>query len=169
MIEKTKITYHVCMDGWYFHHRHHPTHTHTHHIFLSNPTMSLVRFIRNMISSGRRFPRNLYYLNDAKPAGRLMGEDELGNKYYESTEEIWARQRWVESPSNDFDPSSVSAKWHAWLHRIIDTSTEPTHPMTNRWLAPHTPNYTGTPGAYRPYNTTAPKIQAWQGKPTERV
>ncbi|RKP07777.1 NADH ubiquinone oxidoreductase subunit NDUFA12-domain-containing protein [Thamnocephalis sphaerospora] len=131
--------------------------------------MSLARFIRNALSSGKRFPRNFYFLNDSKPGGRLVGTDEFGNRYYEETDtEIWVRQRWVESPSNDFDPSTIPAKWHYWIHRIGDEAAVNESAMANKWLAKHTPNYTGTPGAYRSFNTTAPKIQTWEPMATPR-
>ncbi|KAI8048384.1 NDUFA12-domain-containing protein [Syncephalis plumigaleata] len=132
--------------------------------------MSLVRFVRNALKSGRRFPWTFYTVTDAKPPGHLIGTDHFGNRYYEDTDtEIWARQRWVESPSSNFDPSQVPAEWHSWLHRISDKRTAPTHEtMMNRWLMKHTPNYTGTARAYRPYNTTAPKIQSWEPEVTPR-
>jgi NADH:ubiquinone oxidoreductase subunit len=54
--------------------------------------MSLVRFVRNAIQSGRRFPWTFYTLTDAKPAGRLVGTDQFGNRYYEDTNtEVWGK------------------------------------------------------------------------------
>ena len=41
----------------------------------------------------------------------------------------------------------------------------PTHISPQPWVE----NLTGTRGAYRPYNTAKPKIEAWQPRTASRV
>ncbi len=78
--------------------------------------------------------------------GRLVGEDEFGNKYYETAD---GARRWV-IYADEAEASSVPADWHGWLHRTYDKP--PTEePLTRRdWEKPHRPNMTGTDEAYRP-------------------
>ena len=33
-----------------------------------------------------------------------------------------------------------------------------------KWMVDHSENMSGTPGAYMPYSTTRPKIEAWDPK-----
>ncbi|CAG9466645.1 unnamed protein product [Pedinophyceae sp. YPF-701] len=50
-----------------------------------------------------------------------VGEDELGNKYYEKPEEQWSRHRIVlYKDSNGYDATHVPVPWHAWLHHMRD-------------------------------------------------
>ncbi len=78
--------------------------------------------------------------------GRLIGEDSLGNRYYERPGRPFSR-RWVVY-AGMADPSAVPPEWHAWLHHITEAPLrdEPAYP----WRRPPRPNLTGTPLAYRP-------------------
>lgn len=53
----------------------------------------------------------------------LVGEDRMGNRYYEikGVLETQSRMRWVE-PANTktYDGSAVPPEWHNWLHRMTD-------------------------------------------------
>ena len=83
--------------------------------------------------------------------GRLVGADELGNRYYTERRPPRGRRakRWVLYASED-EASRVPPGWHAWLHhsREAPPSTRPL--VTQAWEKPHLPNLTGTAAAYRP-------------------
>lgn len=69
--------------------------------------------------------------------------------------------------------SQVEPGWHAWLGELVDTPPNRTkienltvraYPtVTERYW-----NFTGTNGAYKPYNTTKDKVTPWQPKVVER-
>jgi NADH dehydrogenase (ubiquinone) 1 alpha subcomplex subunit 12 len=100
----------------------------------------------------------------------------FGNKFYENTEEdeIHLRTRWVIYKERYYDMSQIEPAWHGWLGDLVDTPPNQTkaenltvrsYPVaTERFL-----NFTGTRGAYRPYNTTKPKVTPWQPKVGERL
>ncbi len=84
-------------------------------------------------------------------AGREVGADQFGNRYYERRggHKSTRRKRWVVY-NGLAEPSKVPPEWHGWLHY--------THPLppTRRsvshhvWEKPPLPNLTGTPHAYVP-------------------
>jgi NADH:ubiquinone oxidoreductase subunit len=78
--------------------------------------------------------------------GRQVGEDAMGNRYYESRN--GAGRRWViyNGPN---DASRVAAEWHGWLHHTHDAIPDD-GPAPRAWEADYTPNATGTAAAYRP-------------------
>lgn len=79
--------------------------------------------------------------------GEFVGEDEVGNRYYQ--ERGGKRRRWV-IYNGEADGSRATATWHGWLHYRVDTPPNK-EPYTARpWEAPYQPNLTGTPAAYRP-------------------
>lgn len=55
--------------------------------------------------------------------GKLIGIDELGNKYYESSHKRWFKKhnRWVIYSKNNFFIANISSKWFKWLHYLSDT------------------------------------------------
>lgn len=83
--------------------------------------------------------------------GRLVGQDEFGNRYYQTRD---GKRRWV-IYNGVAEASSVTAEWHGWLHHTFP------HPPTRSplpqkpWEKPHKPNLTGTPEAYRPKGSIA--------------
>ena len=91
-----------------------------------------------------------------------------GNKYWENLNEQYGRTRWVDFKQHDYDSSQIDPIWHAWLAhtRQEPPSTDPVAQSFERpWQTvsalsnqPTYENYTGTRGAFRTYNTTAPKI-----------
>jgi NADH:ubiquinone oxidoreductase subunit len=129
---------------------------------------SLIRTIRNIINIGpKRYWNQLNTIGDAK-AGKLIGEDSYGNKYYENDyeDEIHLRTRWVEyKDGREFNISQVEPAWHFWLGYGVDLPPNQTpKEFTSIRAYPtskHTPAFTGTPGAYIPYNTVKPKISSW--------
>lgn len=90
--------------------------------------------------------------------GKLVGEDEFGNKYYctKRKEDGFhvgkpkTERRWVVYKGMD-EPSKVPPEWHGWLHYIFDdipTSGKPK--KKHKWQKNYTPNLTGTKNAYFP-------------------
>ncbi len=84
--------------------------------------------------------------------GRLVGEDEQGNRYYEQKKLRTGqthRRRWV-IYNGLAEATRVPADWHAWLHHIVvDPPT--TAPFKRQpWEKDHKANPTGTPCAHKP-------------------
>lgn len=76
--------------------------------------------------------------------GTRVGEDELGNIYYQH-----GRRRWV-IYRGESDASSVPPEWHGWLHHIWEEPPSE-KPVPNKpWEKEHLPNLTGTAAAYAP-------------------
>ena len=81
---------------------------------------------------------------------RRVGEDELGNVYYEGGRAVdGTPQRWVIYNGSN-DASRVPPEWFSWLHKQIDDVPEHAMPAPRHWQKPMVPNMTGTPLAYRP-------------------
>ncbi len=83
--------------------------------------------------------------------GRLVGEDESGNKYYVNET---GDRRWV-IYAGETEASTVSPDWHGWLHHTFDEIPSETPLPRQAWEKPHKPNLTGTPGAYHPPGSLA--------------
>ncbi|EIW67271.1 NADH dehydrogenase (ubiquinone) 1 alpha subcomplex 12 [Tremella mesenterica] len=129
--------------------------------------MSLARTIKNIRQVGlKQWFRDMTYIGDAK-AGRLVGQDAMGNKYYENLnphDEVPGRGRWIEYSQDDFNASQATPEWHSWLHGIrhLPPTEDPIVQQSRPpWLASYKENLTGTRAAYKPYSTTPPKLQAW--------
>ena len=82
--------------------------------------------------------------------GQLVGEDELGNRYYA---ERGGERRWV-IYQDLAEASKVSADWHGWLHHTVNEPPTEIGYRPKSWQKPHRPNMTGTPEAYRPPGST---------------
>lgn len=84
--------------------------------------------------------------------GRKVGEDEFGNRYYESRDTVsydGRKRRWV-IYNGYADASKVPPDWHGWLHYTFDELPSET-PLTRKvWEKDYLPNLTGTPMAWRP-------------------
>lgn len=57
--------------------------------------------------------------------GTLVGEDSLGNKYYENMDYQSGRHRWVvykdvEQGWSTYNAAAVPAEWHGWLNHVDD-------------------------------------------------
>lgn len=78
--------------------------------------------------------------------GRNVGEDALGNRYFEDQD---GKKRWViyNGPN---DASRIPPEWHGWMHGTHDGDPESFLPPERKWEAEATPNLTGTSAAYRP-------------------
>ncbi|KAJ3539256.1 hypothetical protein NM688_g6391 [Phlebia brevispora] len=132
--------------------------------------VSLHRYIRSIRRVGiKEWWHQLQYIGDAK-SGTLKGKDQFGNRYFENMnpeEEIPGRHRWVDFAQHDYNATQVPAEWHAWLQHIRKDPPIEDRVMQNLsppWKGPWVENLTGTRGAYKPYNTTKPKIEPWQPK-----
>jgi NADH:ubiquinone oxidoreductase subunit len=99
-----------------------------------------------------------------------MGDDALGNVYYEGGIGADGRtRRWVIYPGSN-DASRVPPEWFAWLHHQLDGVPDQVMPPARAWQKPAVPNLTGTPLAYRPKGalekggqraTSAGDYEAW--------
>ena len=91
--------------------------------------------------------------------GKLIGTDDLGNKYYESK----SGKRWV-IYSNTIDASKIPVEWYSWIH-FIKNKIEDTHDLKKYdWQKNHLSNQTGTNKAYNPKknkNATKKKYKSW--------
>ncbi|KAK4082802.1 uncharacterized protein Triagg1_1692 [Trichoderma aggressivum f. europaeum] len=121
-------------------------------------TMStLPRTLGNLRKIGiKEYFRQMLYIGDTKH-GTLIGQDRFGNKYYENLEELPLRTRWVDYVKHDYDAAQIEPGWHAWISYSVDKP-----PTQDSLIATGTrhfepalpkPNFTGTRGAYKPYNT----------------
>ena len=82
--------------------------------------------------------------------GTKVGEDEIGNIYYEGGKDTDGfTRRWV-IYAGQSEGSAVGAGWHGWLHHRVDTPPSQEEYTNREWQKPHQENLTGTPGAYRP-------------------
>jgi NADH:ubiquinone oxidoreductase subunit len=84
--------------------------------------------------------------------GRLVGEDEFGNRYYVQTRGIGPLgepSRWV-TYAKLSEPSQVPAAWHGWLHHTVDEPPTDESYQPRPWQLKHQMNLTGTARAYRP-------------------
>lgn len=84
--------------------------------------------------------------------GRLVGEDQFGNRYYEEKTASGAngvKRRWV-IYKGYADASMVPSDWHGWLHHTFEEAPSETPLPRRAWEQDHQPNMTGTLHAYRP-------------------
>ncbi|KAL1968971.1 hypothetical protein VTN77DRAFT_805 [Rasamsonia byssochlamydoides] len=134
---------------------------------------TITRTLRNLWRIGfKEFGHQMQYIGDTK-AGRLVGTDRYGNKYYENwEEELPLRTRWIDYKEKELDPSQTDPGWHAWLAYMVDappTQDKILQTAVRKWELPELrPNMTLTRAAYKPYSTTRPKIEAWQPVAAER-
>lgn len=78
--------------------------------------------------------------------GVKVGEDDLGNIYYETRD---AKRRWVIF-NGPIEGSRVPPEWHGWLHHTF-AETPVKAPFEHKsWEKPHRENMTGTQQAYAP-------------------
>lgn len=82
--------------------------------------------------------------------GTRVGQDALGNVYFQGGAQPDGRpRRWV-MYSGSNDPSRIPPEWYGWLLGQIDDVPDRVLPPPKPWIAPPTPNLTGTALAYRP-------------------
>lgn len=93
---------------------------------------------------------------DVTRRGRLVGEDEQGNRYYEERRPSLEgrKRRWV-LYKGLAEISRVPPGWRGWLNYVIDEPPSVRPLPTKSWEQPHVPNLTGTVRAYRPKGSLA--------------
>jgi NADH:ubiquinone oxidoreductase subunit len=107
--------------------------------------------------------------------GELVGEDELGNRYYRTKggkidPYFGHERRWV-IYAGEAEASAIPPGWHGWMHHRTDVPPSQEKGYTPwPWQKPHRPNPTGTPAAHRPQGSIlgsgkpagAAGYRAWQ-------
>lgn len=91
--------------------------------------------------------------------GVFVGEDTLGNRYYEAKDDrdsydVGRKRRWV--VYNGYaEASKIPPEWHGWMHYTWDEPPTKAPVLRRAWELDHQPNLTGTPLAYRPKGSIA--------------
>jgi len=76
--------------------------------------------------------------------GKLVGQDQFGNKYYSNSR----GKRWV-IYKNIVESSKIPPEWHSWIHSL--TRNKPADVRNNfPWQKEHKENLTGTSKAHKP-------------------
>jgi NADH:ubiquinone oxidoreductase subunit len=87
---------------------------------------------------------------DTQTNGDRVGEDSLGNHYYQARrDQPGQRRRWVIYAGSN-DASRVPPEWHGWLHNTLDDTPDKALAPARSWEAAPYPNLTGTDAAYKP-------------------
>jgi NADH:ubiquinone oxidoreductase subunit len=90
--------------------------------------------------------------------GRLVGEDEFGNRYYEARDNKESydsrKRRWVIFKGYA-EASKVPPDWHGWLHYTFDEPPTVAPLRRRAWEKDYLPNLTGTVEAWRPSGSLA--------------
>ena len=93
--------------------------------------------------------------------GNIVGEDQFGNKYYQSK----AGKRWI-IYKGEIDASKIPLEWYSWIH-FTPNRIEKNHDLKKyEWQKPHQSNLTGTNKAYYPNknndNAINKKYKSWK-------
>ncbi len=79
-----------------------------------------------------------------------VGEDQYGNKYYESNNKcVGKRKKRFVRYNGIVESSKVPPMWHAWLH-YIEEKVPAKKRRVHEWQKSHIPNLTGTVFATKP-------------------
>ena len=92
--------------------------------------------------------------------GKLVGKDELGNKYYKNNKD----ERWVVY-SKSVEATKITSDWYLWMHHTVDKI-----PLEKekkyKWQKNHSENKTGTKDSYKPIkikkDTKFKKYEVWK-------
>ncbi len=108
-----------------------------------------MKFILSLLTwwNGQTIGTRLYTWRNGKP----VGEDDLGNKYYETAD---GSRRWV-IYNGPIEGSRVPAEWHGWLHHTFDNRPGNNPLSVHSWQKPSAANMTGTAQAYHPKGSLA--------------
>ena len=92
--------------------------------------------------------------------GKKIGEDNFGNKYYESK----SGKRWV-IYNGEIEATKIPNEWYSWMH-FISNKIEIFHDFKKYdWQNPHKSNQTGTDNSYHPNkddNEIHKKYKSWK-------
>lgn len=139
--------------------------------------MSLARFLKFSLRQSPLKNFEIYRKLDDAKWGKLVGVDELGNRYFVNPEERYGRERWCIPAASHatMDASQIPPRWHSWLHKVTDEVPKATaeedaaYLQRPKWMAfPHYENYTLSKKANVTYNTVKPKVESWQPAVAER-
>ena len=79
-----------------------------------------------------------------------VGEDQYGNKYYESNNRYYGKRKKRFVRYNGIvESSKIPPMWHAWLH-YIEEKVPTKKRKVYEWQKSHIPNLTGTIFAIKP-------------------
>ena len=89
-----------------------------------------------------------------KKQGEFVGEDSLGNRYYEArtardSYDVGRRRRWV-IYKGYAEASKIPPEWHGWMHYTWDEPPTKDPVLRRAWELDHQPNLTGSAASYRP-------------------
>ncbi len=85
------------------------------------------------------FLKTLFY-------GKLVGQDELGNKYYQNKKN---NERWIVYSKN-VEATKITSEWYLWMHHTIDKIPEASDSKKYFWQKKHLENQTGTKNKHKP-------------------
>ena len=92
--------------------------------------------------------------------GKFVGQDYLGNKYYQNK----YGKRWV-IYKGEIDATKISNDWYSWMHHTKN-KIENLHQIKKyNWQKDHLSNQTGTDKAYHPNkenNEVEKKYKSWK-------
>ena len=77
--------------------------------------------------------------------GKLVGEDEFGNKYYQNKK----NKRWV-IYNGEINASKITSDWFSWMHHTTNKIPSNKKEKKYIWQKPHKDNQTGSKKAYKP-------------------
>ena len=90
--------------------------------------------------------------------GKLVGDDEFGNKYYCNSRNFddSTAKRWVIF-NGEIEASKIPPHWHAWLHKTINIPPI-NYSHKYSWQKNIEPHLTGTSKAYFPNSQNLTKL-----------
>ena len=92
--------------------------------------------------------------------GKLIGEDQFGNKYYQNK----SGKRWV-IYKGEVEASKIPVEWYSWMH-YTNNKIENLHKLKKYdWQKESIPNQTGSENSYHPQkytNVIKKKYKSWK-------
>ena len=92
--------------------------------------------------------------------GKLVGEDHLGNKYYQNK----SGKRWI-IYKGEVEASKIPVEWYSWMH-YTNNKIENLHKFKKyNWQKDSIPNQTGSENSYHPKknkNVIKKKYKSWK-------
>ena len=84
--------------------------------------------------------------------GEFVGEDDFGNRYYQSRQVPTSgrRRRWVVYAAGGDEATRVPPQHHGWLHYTLKDFPKQGERRKYGWVREHQPNPTGSPNLYLP-------------------
>ena len=92
--------------------------------------------------------------------GKLVGEDELGNKYYQNKK----GKRWV-IYNGEVEASKIPNDWYSWMHHTNNKIQNDHDLKKYDWQKDHLPNQSGSSNSYHPKkynNVIKKKYKSWK-------